>query len=47
MSFPNTQGSLSEDDQEIEVVEDDPEVQVVDMSMEEQPHSPQKAGANA
>ena len=31
----------------MEVVEDDQDVQVVDMSMEEQPHSPEEAGANA
>ena len=45
--FPNTQRAVSDDDQEVEVVEDDPEVQVVDMSMEEQPHSLEEAGANA
>ena len=44
--FPNTKGAVSDDDQEVEVVEDDPEVQVVDMSMEEQPHSLEEAGAN-
>ena len=47
MSFPNTKGALSDDDNEVEVVDDDQEVQVVDMSMEEQPHSPEEAGANA
>ena len=47
MSFPNTKGAMVNEDDEVEVVEDDQEVQVVDMSMEEQPHSPEEAGANA
>ena len=46
-SFPNTQGAMSDEDQEVEVVEDDQEVQVVDMSLEDRPPSPEEAGANA
>ena len=46
-SFPNTQGAMSDEEPEVEVVEDDQEVQVVDMSLEDSPASPEEAGANA
>ena len=47
MSFPNSKGPMVSEDEEVEVVDDDQDIQVVDMSMEEQPHSPEEAGANA
>ena len=40
-SFPNAQGAMSEEDQEVEIVEEDQEVQVVDMSLEDRPLSPE------
>ena len=46
-SFPNTQGAMSDEEPEVEVVEDDQEVQVVDMSLEDPPASPKESGANA
>ena len=46
-SFPNTQGAMSDNEPEVEVVDDEPEVEVVDMSLEDSPASPEEAGANA
>ena len=47
MSFPNSKGAMVDEDNEVEVVEDEQDIQGIDMSMEEQPHSPEEAGANA
>ena len=46
-SFPNTQGAMSDNEPEVEVVNDEPEVEMVDMSLEDSPASPEEAGANA
>ena len=46
-SFPNTQGAMSDDEPEVEVMEDDQEVQVVDMSLEDSPALAEEAGENA
>ena len=46
-SFPNTQGAMSDNEPEVEVVDDEPEVEVVDMSLEDSPESPEEAQANA
>ena len=46
-SFPNTQGAMSDNELEVEVVDDEPEVEVVDMSLEDSPESPEEAQANA
>ena len=46
-SYPNTQGAMSDNEPEVEVVDDEPEVEVVDMSLEDSPASPEEAGANA
>ena len=35
MSFPNTRGALSEDEDDVEVLEDEEEVQVVNMTMDQ------------
>ena len=40
-SFPNTQGAMSDDEPEEEVVDDEPEVEVVDMGLEDSPASPE------
>jgi len=46
-SFPNTQGAMSDNELEVEVVDNEPEVEVVDMSLEDSPESPEEAQANA
>ena len=35
MSFPNSQGAMVDEDDEVEVVEDDQDIQIIDMSMED------------
>ena len=42
-SFPNTQGAMSDDEPEVEVVDNEPEVEVGDMSLEDSPASPEQA----
>ena len=46
-SLPNTQGAMSDNEPEVEVVGDEPEVEVLDMSLEDSPDSREEAQANA
>ena len=47
MPLPNSKEAMVNEEDEVEVVDEDQDIQIVDMSMEEQPHSPEIAGANA
>ena len=47
MPLPNAIEAMASEEDEVEVVDEDQDIQIVDMSMEEQPHSPEIAGANA
>ena len=47
MPLTETKETMVSEEDEVEEVDQDHDIQIVDISMEEQPHSPELAGANA